>query len=139
MTLTMAERGRLSEFARIMLPGGSGMSGADQLQLSHGPVDRVLAVEPALTEPMRRFLAIQARVENLIDIEVVAKADPAGFKALAMVLANAYFMCETIRREIGYPGQEARDSSIGLTEIDLALIDRMNSAGVTWRRSSPDH
>ena len=139
MTLTMKERSRLSEFARIMLPGGSGMSGADELQLSDCLVDRVLAVEPALTEPMRRFLSIQARVENLNDIEVLAKADPAGFKALATVLANAYFMCDIVRREIGYPGQEARDSSIGLTEIDLALIDRMKSAGVTWRRSTPDH
>ena len=139
MTLTPAERATLSEFARIMLPGGSGMSGADELQLTAGPVDRVLAVEPALTEPMRRFLSIQARVENLNDIEVLAKADPAGFKALATVLANAYFMCDTVRREIGYPGQEARDSSIGLTEIELALIDRMKSAGVTWRRSPPDH
>ena len=139
MTLTMTELSRFSEFARIMLPGGSGMSGADELQLSDCLVDRVLAVEPALTEPMRRFLSIQARVENLNDIEVLAKADPAGFKALATVLANAYFMCDIVRREIGYPGQEARDSSIGLTEIDLALIDRMKSAGVTWRRSTPDH
>lgn len=115
------------------------MSGADELQLSDCPVDRVLAVEPALTEPMRRFLAIQARVENLNDIEVLARTDPAGFKALATVLANAYFMCDTVRREIGYPGQEARDSSIGLTEIDLVLIGRVKSAGVTWWRSTPDH
>lgn len=115
------------------------MSGADELELTAGPVDRVLAVEPALTEPMRRFLSIQARVENLNDIEVLAKADPAGFKALATVLANAYFMCDTVRREIGYPGQEARDSSIGLTEIDLVLIGRMKSAGVTWRRSTTGH
>lgn len=139
MTLTPAERATLSEFARIMLPGGSGMSGADDLQLSDCPVDRVLSIEPALTEPMRRFLAIQDRVENLNDIEVLARTDPAGFKALATVLANAYFMCDKVRREIGYPGQEARDSSIGLTDIDLVLIDRMKSTGVSWRRSPPDH
>lgn len=116
-----------------------GLSGADQLRLSDRPFDRVLAIEPALSEPMRRFLAIQAPVENLNDVKIVASTDPEGFQAMATVLANAYFMCETVCEEIGYPGQEARDSFIGLTEIDIALIDRVNSVVVTWRRGTPDN
>ncbi|MCC5958225.1 MAG: hypothetical protein JJU24_11855 [Natronohydrobacter sp.] len=135
MTLTQTERARLSEFARIMLPGGSGMAGADDLRLWNDPVDRVLAVEPALIEPMRRILATLGCVETLNDIETVARTDPEGFKALATVLANAYFMHEKVRAEIGYPGQEARDSSLGLSEADIALIDKVRSAFVTWRRS----
>jgi len=51
--MTLTERGRLSEFARIMLPGGSGVSGADQLQLSDRPVDRVLDTDPVTLEPER--------------------------------------------------------------------------------------
>lgn len=129
MTLTLTERSRLSDFARIMLPGGSGMSGADELQLSDGPVDHVLAVEPALAEPMRRFLSFPGCIENLNDVEIVARTDPEGFKALATVLANAYFMHETVRAEIGYPGQEARDSSVGLSEADMALIGSVAKIG----------
>ena len=135
MTLTTIERGRLAEFAKVMLPGGSGMSGADQLKLSEAPVERVLCIEPALNAPLCRILAIPGRVENLHDIESIASIDPKGFKALATVLANAYFMCDTVRMEFGYPGQEARDSSIGLTDPDRVLLDKVYDADVTWRRT----
>lgn len=122
MPLSSQERERLATLARIMLPGGSGMAGAEEIGLVMGPVDRVLEIEPALTPPLVRFLARLGPVHSLAEIESLAQGDREGFKALGIVLANAYFMHPEIRRQIGYPGQEARDSSIGLTSQDLALL-----------------
>ncbi len=133
MPLTPEERTRLEALAGIMLPGGAGMSGASDVNLAQDPVDRVLHIEPALTARLSRFLSQVRVVRTMPDVETLAQQDPQGFKALGTVLANAYFMHEEIRRQIGYPGQEARDSSGGLTGQDLALLRPVQERGPIHR------
>jgi hypothetical protein len=65
--------------------------------------------------------------------EALAQAETAAFGDLAVVLANAYPMHPETRAAIGYPGQEARDSSVGLTEADLALVAAVRARGPVWR------
>jgi len=133
MSLSDEDRRKLATLAQVMLPGGAGMSGASRLQLAHAPVDRVLHIEPALVPKLARFLTRVGIVGSLADIEALAHEDSEGFKALEVVLANAYFMHETVRGQIGYPGQEARDSSVGLDDRDLALLEPVRARGRVWR------
>lgn len=133
MPLSDEERRTLATLADVMLPGGAGMSGATELQLAHAPVDRVLQIEPALAPKLTRFLSKLEGIESLADVETIAQQDPEAFKALGVVLANAYFMHDALRRQIGYPGQEARDSSVGLSEQDLALLEPVRARGPIWR------
>jgi hypothetical protein len=133
MTLTPDQRARLDALAQQMVPGGAGMPGWDSLGLNPTAVDHVLAVEPAWAVPLVRFLSLTARVDSLAGIEALAQADRDGFQALGVVIANAYFMDPRVRAAIGYPGQEARDSSVGLTEGDLALVDEVLKRGPIYR------
>jgi hypothetical protein len=132
MTLTVAERARLDDLARVMIPGGAGMPGWGELGLA-GAVDHVLAVEPAWGAGLRRFLALIGPVGSLAEVEALAQADREGFHALGVVLANAYFMDARVRAAIGYPGQEARDSSVGLNATDQALVAEVAARGPIYR------
>jgi hypothetical protein len=133
MSLTEPERARLSALARTMIPGGAGQPGAADLELQGAPADRVLAIDPSRLAPLRRFLAQEGPADSLAAVEALARADPEGFGALSVVLANAYFMHPATRAAIGYPGQEARDSSIGLTDADRDLLAPVIARGPVFR------
>ena len=135
MSLDAPQRRSLAALARVMIPGGAGQPGAEALALHEGPATHVLAIDPTRLEPLVRFLAGAGDVATLAEVETLARADPEGFEALSVVLANAYFMHPETRAAIGYPGQEARDSSVGLSEEDLALVARVSARGPIWREA----
>lgn len=133
MSLSEIERGRLADIAAVMIPGGAGQPGAEGLALHRDPVDAVLRIDTSRLAPLAGFLAQVDTVETLADVEVLAQADPEGFQALSVVLANAYFMHPETRAAIGYPGQEARDSSVGLSGADEALVRAVSARGQIFR------
>ena len=133
MTLSADQRARLAELAKVMIPGGAAMPSAEDLMLWEGPADDVLAIDPTRREPLARFLALPGRITSLADVEALARSDREGFEALGVVLANAYFMHPKTRAAIGYPGQEARDSSGGLTTEDEALLAPVIARGPIYR------
>ncbi|MGP1358060.1 hypothetical protein [Roseicyclus sp.] len=133
MTLTREERARLAALARIMIPGGAGQPGAADLRLQDTPVEEVLRIDSSRLAPLRRFLALKGETDDLPAIEALAQRDPEGFGALSIVLANAYFMQPEVRRAIGYPGQEARDSSVGLNAEDMELVSDVTRRGAVYR------
>ncbi len=131
--LTDPQRLRLAAFARLMIPGGHGMPSADAIDLCHAPLDTVLAIDPTRIDGLTRFLALTGEVATMGDIETLARQDADGFADLGIVLANAYFMHPDVRASIGYPGQEARDSSGGLTDEDRALLQPVIDRGPIFR------
>jgi hypothetical protein len=133
MSLSGTERARLADLARVMIPGGAGQPGAEALALHGAPVDAVLRIDPSRLPPLRAFLALEGPARSLADVETLAQADPDGFAALSVVLANAYFMHPQVRAAIGYPGQEARDSSVGLGADDMALVAEVTARGPVYR------
>jgi hypothetical protein len=135
MSLSPAERERLGAMARVMIPGGAGQPAAEALGLEGAPVDAVLRIDPSRRDALRGFLALDGPAERLADVEALARRDPDGFAALSVVLANAYFMHSETRDAIGYPGQEARDSSVGLGAEDMALVDVVAQRGPVFREA----
>ena len=131
--LSRAERTRLATLAGVMIPGGAGMPGAGALALHLGPADAVLRIDPARLAGLRRFLALPGPVEVLSQIEALAQIDADAFRDLGVVLANAYFMHPATRAAIGYPGQQARDASGGLTPQDEALLAPVIARGPIYR------
>jgi len=131
--LTDNERLRLGACARLMIPGGHGMPSAALLALTATPVDEVLRIDPTRIDGLKRFLGLDGPIATMADIEAHAQRDPNGFNDLGVVLANAYFMHPKVREAIGYPGQEARDSSTGLGDEDRALMQPVVNRGPMFR------
>lgn len=133
MTMTPRDRDTLARLAALMIPGSAGMPSADALRLAGAPCDKVLALAPHLCAPLERFCGAAHAVRDMSGLEAAAQADLAGFEAVSTVLANAYFMAPQVRQAIGYPGQEARDSSTGLGPDDMALLAPVRQRGRLWR------
>lgn len=133
MSLTAIDRETLARLASIMVPGGQGMPPADAIGLAGAPADRVLAISGYLAPPLRRFLDQAGEVADMPALEAAAQADREGFEALSVVVANAYFMDAGVRAAIGYPGQEARDVSGGLTDRDRTLLEKVRARGPIFR------
>jgi hypothetical protein len=135
MMLDPRERQRLATLAGALIPGGAGQPGALALDLAGAPVDGVLQIDPAYGPALRAFLALDGPGDRLDQVEALAQRDPDGFRALSIVIANAYFMHPDARAAIGYPGQQARDSSVGLTADDLALAAVVTARGLVFRKT----
>lgn len=133
MTLSKTEVARLAAIARVMIPGGAGQPGAEAIGLARDPVAEVLRIDPTRVALLRAFLALGGPVDALSDVEALAQRHPDGFQALSVVLANAYFMHPQVRQAIGYPGQEAWDSSAGLSDADMALVAEVQARGPVFR------
>ncbi|KPP88303.1 MAG: hypothetical protein HLUCCA08_14885 [Rhodobacteraceae bacterium HLUCCA08] len=133
MTLTAEDRATLARLAALMVPGGAGMPSAARISLQGAPLDRVLAHAPQLSGPLGRFCAAARDVADMAGLDAAAQADRDGFEALAVAVGNAYFMAPQVRHAIGYPGQEARDASVGLTAGDQALLTPVWQRGRLWR------
>ena len=135
--LDPTERARLAAFAALMIPGGHGMPSAGDIGLADDPADEVLGIDASRIDGLKRFLALAGPLATMADIEALAQRDKAGFADLGVVLANAYFMHAEVRAAIGYPGQEARDSSAGLDEHDEAMLAQVVARGPIFR-PTPD-
>ncbi len=133
MSLSETDRARLAEFARVMIPGGAGQPSAEEVDLANAPVADVLRIDPSRVGPVAAFLSLTGDIGTLGDVERLAQSDPDGFQALSVVLATAYFMHPKVRDAIGYRGQEARDSSVGLTDDDLKMVAEVTHRGPVFR------
>jgi hypothetical protein len=126
-------RAALARLADLLIPGGAGMPPARQADVAGAGLDRVLAAEPRHGPPLVRFLALAAGADDLAALDALSRADAEGFRALTIVVANAYFMHPGVRQAIGYPGQQARDAGIGLPPDLDPLLARVTARGPVWR------
>ncbi|MBS1881435.1 MAG: hypothetical protein JSS97_00590 [Actinobacteria bacterium] len=96
-------RARLAELATVVLPGGDGMPGAEEAEVTGTALDRVLAARPDLSAALRRAAA--PRGEPRATVAALERNDPATLEALAFVLSCAYVQSAAVRASLGYPGQ----------------------------------
>lgn len=130
------DRATLARLADLLIPGGDGMPAARAADVAGAGLDRVLLAEPRHASPLARFLTRAAGADSLAALDALSRQDAEGFRALTVVVANAYFMHPEVRQAIGYPGQQARDSSIGLPAGLDPLIARVTARGPIWRDPS---
>lgn len=56
-----------------------------------------------------------------------------GFHALTIVVANGYFIVPSVCMAVHYPGQEARDNSLGLGDEEVELLRTLYGAAFPRR------
>jgi hypothetical protein len=98
-------RARLAEFADALVPAGGSMPAASEVGVHAEGLDRVLEVRPDLAEPLRRVVAGDA-ADVLEALHRLQETDDDGWTALATCVTAAYYMSPTVRRLLGYSGQE---------------------------------
>ncbi len=124
-------RERLAALADLVAPAAHGMPAASEIDLCRegGPVDRVLALHPDLLAPLAEALEAAADGAALSRLEAER---PAAYAALLETVAGAYYLDGTVRRRLGYRGQEALSLDKGRIGAEDAL-ERMMARPPFWR------
>jgi choline dehydrogenase-like flavoprotein len=104
--LTTEQRIAFAHVADRLIPGDHGMPAAGSVDVGGRLLDRVLSARPDLVPGLVRGLEWDN--DNL---DRLAAEDPAANGALTFAVVGAYYLDESVRAAIGYPGQLAKPVS----------------------------
>ena len=102
---------RLASLADVLLPGGAGMPSATAADVPSGGLQRVFEARPDLAPALARVVGASlaqdpAGADATGFVQGLRAADPAGWTVLTTCVAAAYYMTPSVRRLLGYAGQE---------------------------------
>lgn len=103
----VGSREALARLADALIPSADGMPAASEVSVHGKWLDRVLAARPDIAEDLLRVLSESNTLDPNAEIERIRTQDPAGYAALLLTVAGAYYMHPKVRKLIGYPGQKA--------------------------------
>jgi len=123
LTLTDDERDRLRRVADVLMPPSAGLPAAGAVDTTGRWLDRVLAADPSMLEPLR-LLAAMIGADPWRDAETFARRDPEVFERAADALVAAYSLHPAVRKPLGYPGQGG-DGPVGDDDAAFYLPDAL--------------
>lgn len=115
------ERGRLAEFANVLIPGGAGLPSASDVGVADEWIDRVFDANPDLFTPVRFVANLDgATQDRLMEL---GEHRPAIHRQFVFAVAGAYFMVPAVRKNLGYPGNAPRRKAAPEDEAGFYLED----------------
>ena len=107
-TLTEQDRATFAAIADVLIPAAEGMPSASQVGVHQAVLDRILALRPDLVENLTRGLRKAAGKDARDAANLLNKEDAAALSAIGLAASAGYYMEPSVRKLIGYPGQESR-------------------------------
>ncbi len=82
------------------------MPSADEVDVSHALLDRVVAAVPSFAGALPSVLDADIPGEDIgAWLDGLSADDPAAYRALVLAVAGAYYLDPGVRRRLGYEGQ----------------------------------
>lgn len=138
--LNDVERSRLAALADVLMPGGSGLPAASEVDIHRSWIDQALAATPMMAGAVR--LALEMPGEPAEVVETLREKEPGAFMAFTFVLSGAYFMHPRVRQALGYEGQAVPENPPleGEAEYYLedGLLDPVLARGPIYREVPGD-
>lgn len=130
--LSASQRASLARLADTLIPGDGKMAAASEVGVHRDLIDRALAARPDLWPALEAAVAAVpvedvSAEELLCQIDAFADERPTEFAAFGQLLKGAYFLDDSVREAIGYPGQEARalhDDTDSYVEMLAEVVER---------------
>lgn len=116
-----ALRGRLAEFADLLIAGGAGLPRASDADVQGKWIDRAMAARPDLAEIVHAVLAIPGEPASVL--AGLREQDHATFHQFASTVAGAYLMNPRVRRRLGLPGGAPKPKPAYPDEAEYYLSD----------------
>jgi hypothetical protein len=88
-------------------------------------LDTLLAIAPVETRNFLETLSMARLPADERELEGFASEHPEQFPAFEIVLLTAYYSLADVQSMLGYFGQTARDSEVGLSQEELAGAERI--------------
>ena len=105
--LTTHDRQTFAALADIIIPAWRSNPSASNAKVQDALLDRVLSARPDLTDAIMRAISTCADRDPSQAINALYRDDRPAFDAFTLAATGAYYMSETVRQAIGYPGQES--------------------------------
>ena len=119
----------------MLVPAAAGMPSATGAGVHLEGLDRVLAARPDLEPVLVRVLAAAAGEPGDV-LRRMQASDEAGFAALTLAVTGAYYTEPSVRRLIGYPGQQYQPELVTRApDWDEAALDRVVARGAVYRHA----
>ncbi|HWH83535.1 MAG TPA: hypothetical protein VNU71_14990 [Burkholderiaceae bacterium] len=105
--LTDRDRQVFAALADIIIPAWQSNPSASSAKVQESLLDRVLRARPDLSVAVMRALSACADRDPSQAINALFLEDRPAFDAFTLAATGAYYMSDTVRQAIGYPGQES--------------------------------
>ncbi|MFF9040588.1 hypothetical protein ACF090_34570 [Streptomyces sp. NPDC014892] len=103
-------RSGLAKVADVLLPGTGKLPSARSVGVHEVWLDRVLAADPRLIDPLKAVGAAAAAGDSCTLEEIEAWAGP-DIEVVVFALTSAYYISPAVLEALGYPGQVRRPIS----------------------------
>jgi hypothetical protein len=133
--LTPAQRERLARLADVLMPAGSGLPAASEVDVHLQWIDQAIAAAPMFAPAL--LAALQATDDPQAAIERLRTQQPQVFMGFAFLVSGAYLMHPKVRQCLGYEGLalEAKPPLEGESEYYLedGLLEPVLARGAIYR------
>lgn len=102
------DRKTFAGIADVLIPAAEGMPAASEIGIQGEILDKVLGFRPDLRENLLRGLRAAKGKDPRTAAEALHKTDAPAFGAISLAASAGYYMDPSVRKLIGYPGQENR-------------------------------
>ena len=107
MMLTDNDRNVFAALADIIIPAWENKPAASTVGVQDELLDTVLRVRPDLAEGIMRAIGFCRNRGASEAINALYREDRPAFDDFTLAATGGYYMSETVRQVIGYPGQES--------------------------------
>jgi uncharacterized protein (UPF0210 family) len=123
MQLTEDQRNKIALLARCILPGAHGQPSAEDVDLEFAGIDRALKSRPELGGS---FCTILDRFDDDAE-DFLTHLSETDFNLLMTLICAAYLMDSSVKKALGYNGQEAltpNRGGFGAEELVLEMMQQ---------------
>lgn len=121
--LSEDQRNKIALLARCILPGAHGQPSAAEIDLEYAGIDRALKSRPELAG---NFCNILDRFDSDAE-DFLAHLSETDFNLLMTLICAAYLMDSSVKKALGYSGQEAltpNRGGFGAEELVLEMMQQ---------------
>jgi hypothetical protein len=121
--LSEVQRSSIAMLARCILPGADGQPSAAEIDLEYSGIDQALKSRPELGSDFRTILD---RFHGDAD-EFLQQLADADFNLLMILICAAYVMEGSVKKSLGYSGQQAltpNRGGFGAEELVIEMLQQ---------------
>ncbi len=117
-----AERRALERLADTLIPLAPGGLSASEAGIGRDLLDRIVEHVPERVALLRHAIELEASATPEAALATLRDRDAAAYDSFCETIAAAYFMSDTVRVQVAYPGRIAVPARIDVVDIEDLLM-----------------
>jgi hypothetical protein len=135
MMLAENDRNVFAQMADIIIPAWQRMPAASSVEVHKQLLDDVLRVRPDIVDGVKQAIAFCSGRTPSEGVNALFHVNKSAFDAFTLAATGAYYMDGTVRKLVGYPGQESPPYNVMDTPDYLTdgTLERVTRRGAIYK------